>query len=263
MDRRSAIFLVSALVLGMLGRWPEGTLQAKAVQAGSAERITVWNRVYTEAQAAKGKSIFDEFCSSCHGQYLEGGGQRSPGLRGDKFMESWREDNLGSLFTKIRTTMPRRSTRTMTEDESLALVTHILHENDFPAGTDELSVSMLSTVRIEREDGPQQLPNFSLIQVVGCMARIDDNAWGLSMAGQPTRLRTTEKSTPEELRAAEASPLGTLTFRLQNLLMLGAFKPEDHGGHKMQARGTLIRRGSGIDRISVTELEMVGMNCGR
>ena len=263
MDGRLVIFLMPVLVLGMLGRWPEGTLEGKAVQAGIAERLTVWSGVYTEAQATNGKSIFDEFCSSCHGQYLEGGGQRAPGLRGDKFMESWREDNLGSLFTKIRTTMPRRSTRTMTEEESLILVTHILHENGFPAGTDELSVSMLSTVRIEGEDGPQPLPNLSLIQVVGCMAKIDDNAWGLTTAGQPTRLRTTEKSTPEELKAAEGSALGTRTFRLQNLLMLGAFEPEDHLGHKMQARGTLIRRGSGIGRLSVTELEMVGTNCGQ
>ncbi len=68
---------------------------------------------------------------------------------------------------------------------------------------------------------------------------------------------------PPDRRTGETCGLGTLTFRLQNLLMLGAFKPEDHGGHKMQARGTLIRRGSGIDRISVTELEMVGMNCGQ
>jgi len=263
MDGRLAIFLIPALVLGMLSRGPEGTLQAKAVQAGSAERITVWSRIYTEAQAAKGKSIFDEVCSSCHGQYLEGGGQRAPGLRGEKFMESWREDNLGSLFTKIRTTMPRRDARTMTEDESLALVTYISQENGFPAGTDELNLSMLSTARIEREDGPQPLPNYSLIQVVGCMTKMDDNAWGLTTAGQPTRSRTTETSTPEELKAAEANSLGTRQFRLQNLLMLGAFRPEDHLGHKMEARGTLIRRGSGIERISVTELEMVGTNCGQ
>ena len=158
--------------------------------------------------------------------------------------------------------MPRRSTRTMTEDESLFLVTYILEENGFPAGTNELDINMLSTANIEREDGPQPLPNFSVIQVVGCMTKMEDNSFGLTTANQPTRLRTTEKPTPEELKAAQASPLGTQMFRLQNLLILGAFKPEDHLGHKMQARGTLIRRGSGIDRISVTELEVVGATCG-
>jgi hypothetical protein len=42
--------------------------------------------------------------------------------------------------------------------------------------------------------------------------------------------------------------------------MLGAFNAESHKGHKMMAKGPLIRQASS-ERISVTELEMVGSSC--
>jgi len=56
--------------------------------------------------------------------------------------------------------------------------------------------------------------------------------------------------------------LGDRTFRLQNLLMLGAFKADDHKGHKMLAKGLLSKRTNG-DTISVTALEMVAGTCGQ
>ena len=52
------------------------------------------------------------------------------------------------------------------------------------------------------------------------------------------------------------------TFRLQNLALLGDFKPEVHKGHKMLAKGPLIRQANS-DRISVTELEMLAPSCGQ
>jgi len=261
MKNRIALCLISVLLVGILGRWSLAeTIQGSATQASNAQRMTVWSRVYTENQAAEGSSIIDKACVQCHGPQLEGG--EGPPLKGDRFMENWREDNLGSLFTKIKSTMPRRSSRTLTDDETLYLVAQIMRENGFPAGTEALKVDTLSAIKIERENGPQPLPNRSILQVVGCLTKVDEKTWSLSMAGFPTRLRIAEESTPEELKAAAGSSLGTLTFRLQNLLMLGAFKPEEHLGHKMNAKGTLMRQANGVDSISVTQLEMLGQSCG-
>ena len=226
-----------------------------------AGQKTVWDGVYVASQAASGQAIYTEFCATCHSVNLGGGAnQGAPPLKGDKFMENWREDNLESLYTKIKTTMPHRNEKSLSEKETLDLIAFILQSNEFPAGP-ELSVSTLNTVRIQLKDGPKPLPNYAIVEVVGCMSP-DGDAWSLSNAAQPMRIRTSEKSTPEELKSAAIVPLGSMTFRLQNLAMLGAFTPEAHKGHKMMAKGPIIRQ-SGTDRISVTELEMLSAACDK
>ena len=93
----------------------------------------------------------------------------------------------------------------------------------------------------------------------GARVQKDGDNWTLTSASL-TRDRSTDTIPPENLKAADAKPLGTQSFRLQNLLMLGDFKPEAHKGHKMLAKGALLRQGN-AERISVTELQMVGSNC--
>lgn len=248
MRTKLAILLLVILVFGM---W---------IQAKPAQYKTIWDGVYTDTQAAGGKQIFEGYCRGCHGGSLEGGAsQGAPPLKGEKFMENWREDTLESLYTKIKTTMPRRDSKVLDETETLNIVSYILQTNEFPVGTSALDSSMLRAIGIERKDGPKPLPNYSQIQVVGCMAQDGDN-WILANASSPLRNRNSDKTTADELKAAEVRPLGTMTFRLQNLAMLGAFNPEAHKGHKMLAKGALIKQGS-AERISITELEMLNGNC--
>src|ERR1044071_7262359 len=105
--------------------------------AGTQQHKTVWAGAYTATQAPSGKPIYPQYCPSCHAENLSGGAnQGAPPLKGDKFMENWREDNLDSLFTKIRTTMPRRDPKSLTESETIDLVSYIMNSNEFPAGSD-------------------------------------------------------------------------------------------------------------------------------
>jgi len=231
---------------------------ASAGQTGHANK-TVWDGVYVESQAASGQAIYSEYCAQCHNSNLQGGANAgAPPLKGDKFMENWREDRLQMLFTKIRNTMPRRSPKSLTDQETLDIVSYILKANEFPAGA-ELRTDTLGEIQIQLKDGPKPLPNYAIIQVVGCMTQDGDN-WTLTSVGQPSRIRNSEKSTPEELKDASSKSLGTLTFRLQNLAMLGAFAPDAHKGHKMVAKGAFMRQAN-TDRLSVTELEMIGPQC--
>jgi hypothetical protein len=208
--------------------------------------------------------MYEQACVNCHGVDLGGGAsQGGPQFAGDKFMENWREDTTETLFLKIRNTMPRRgfqgSNRSLTDREALDLVAFIFKKNGFPAGS-ELNLPGLADVWIEQQTGPKPLPNRAQIQVVGCMQPEGDN-WALANAAQPQRLRGSgETIEPDVLKAAQSKPLGSLKYPLQNLLMLGAFTPEPHKGHKMLAQGVLIRQGSS-DRISVTKLEMLSDTC--
>jgi mono/diheme cytochrome c family protein len=249
------LILLGFSVFMLLGLKPP----VRAAQSSQASK-TVWDGVYTAAQAMSGQAVYTEHCTACHSQNLGGGAnQGAPPLKGDKFMENWREDRLESLFTKIRTTMPRRDPKSLTDAETIELVAYIMQANEFPVGS-ELTAGALGSIQIQRQDGPEPLPNYALVQVVGCMME-DGDYWNLTSASAPLRIRSSEKSTPEELKVSTGMPLGTMTFRLQNLRLLGAFDPAIHKGHKMMAKGSFTRQGT-TDRISVTELEMVGSSCG-
>jgi len=147
---------------------------ARAMQAGGAPK-TVWDSVYAEAQASGGQALYTQYCARCHSTNLGGGAdQGAPPLKGDKFMENWREDSLDSLFTKIRTTMPRRDPKSLSDAETLQLVAYILQSNEFPSGA-ELNPSTLGAIQIQRKDGPKPLPNYAIVQIVGCLMPDGDN----------------------------------------------------------------------------------------
>ena len=81
--------------------------------------------------------------------------------------------------------------------------------------------------------------------------------------GEPVRTRNAEKSTIEEIKASAAEPPGSQTFRLQNLEDLPPpFSPEMLAGHKVQAKGVLIRQPN-KDRINVISIDSAAPTCSR
>src|SRR5579862_9294658 len=63
---------------------------------------TVWDGVYTTAQAERAAVTFNQACASCH--TLSGPGNRS--LVGDAFWESYAQKTVGDLLTYVSTSMP-------------------------------------------------------------------------------------------------------------------------------------------------------------
>jgi hypothetical protein len=67
----------------------------------------------------------------------------------------------------------------------------------------------------------------------------------------------------QEITAAKAKPLGSQTFQLLDVeYFSNAFHPEAHAGHKINAKGFLIRSGTDV-KINVTWAEMLAADCGR
>jgi len=247
---RLAFFLIPAMMIVMLG----GGLSSATQAPGK----TVWDGVYTAAQATRGKDAFAIHCGTCHGDDLAGG--MGPALKGGVFMDHWLEDTVNSLFTRIKTTMPPNRPR-LSEDMYLDILTHILQTNTFPTGAEELKADALENIRVVGKDGPAAVPNFALVRVVGCLTQGSDNAWRLTQASEPVRTRNPEKSPEAELKASAAVPLGTHTFRLlQPDYFSPAFRIADHKGHKMEGKGFLIRNPTD-QRISVTWLETLAPSC--
>ena len=71
-------------------------LATAAFPQEAPQRKTVWDGVYTNAQAERGRKEYLDNCSPCHGAELEGlNGVR---LSGPEFMERWREYDIGGLY---------------------------------------------------------------------------------------------------------------------------------------------------------------------
>ena len=138
------------------------------------------------------------------------------------------------------------------------IVAFLLQSNGFPAGKSELRVDAeaLEGIEIARKGAATTAPNFSLVQVIGCLGQSSGNAWVLTKTTEPTVTKQ-EAATPVTLRDAQAKVLGAQTFEL---VSVKPFKPEAHKGHKMEARG-LLYRDTNEAMINLTSLQMVGQSC--
>jgi len=216
----------------------------------------IWDGVYTEAQAARGKDAFVTSCSNCHNLDLSGSA-RAPALKGDRFMLSWQNGSVNNLFVKIRDSMPATYPETVADDVKLDIITYLLQVNSFPAGPSELRLNAgeLESVQIVQK-GRRGVPNFSLVQVVGCLERGPGQAWVLAKTSEPAVTKDDTPSTAA-IQDAVSQPLGTQSFVL---VSAGAFSPASHIGHKMEARGLLYRDG-GENRLNLTSLQMAASTC--
>jgi len=225
---------------------------------------TVLDGVYTEAQAARGEAVFAITCTRCHGENLQG--KSDPALRGNGFVERWREDPLGVLFTFISTRMPprgagREAAGGLPKTTYLDLLAFILQANEYPPGPADLTEEIAAKVLMVGKDGPKPLSTNALVGAVGCLAAAPNNNWVLNNATDPYRVRVADETNPEELKGAAARPTGNATVRLQNVTFFRPdFKPESLAGQRVQAKGALIRQANNI-RINVLSLEPVGGSC--
>src|SRR5262245_24903554 len=91
---------------------------APFAQAQGNERgRTVWDGAYTTGQAEGGKEAYATHCSSCHTEDLSGGA--GPALKGEQFVDNWREDSVKPLFTFIQKNMPQGARGSLSEETYL------------------------------------------------------------------------------------------------------------------------------------------------
>jgi mono/diheme cytochrome c family protein len=109
---------------------------AAAIVAAQSAR-SVWDGVYSAAQAAKGEGLYKFECSSCHGDDLQGSGPM-PGLSGEDFRKEWDGQSVGDLFSRIQTTMPGDKPGKLTPDVNASIVAFLLKSNGYPAGKADL-----------------------------------------------------------------------------------------------------------------------------
>ena len=100
-------------------------------------RQSVWDGVYTEEQASRGQTLFQQSCARCHGANLAGTFETPP-LVG-RFIPYWEGTTLDVLFDYVSTAMPLDRPGSLGPTANAAITAFLLKANGFPAGTKEFA----------------------------------------------------------------------------------------------------------------------------
>ena len=215
---------------------------------------SVWDGVYTSAQAGRGASAYMQYCIGCHKPDLNG---IEGAMKGEAFMDRRREDNLETLYLDIKATMPRGNPGGLPDQTYTDIISYFLENNDMPAGSAELKPDVLEKIQLVGKDGPRPVPNFSPVLTVGCLVPTATNTWVLLRASEPVRTRDSFKTIEKELKVSATRTDGPHTFRLQEA---ENFEAQAYIGQKVQVKGVIVRAPAG-NRINVNSIEPIAPAC--
>ena len=217
-------------------------------QGNPAPGRTVWDGVYTNAQAERADAVFSHNCAGCHTLSSQG----SSPLSGASFWESYTQRTVDALLTYVRTNMPNGNGGSLPADEYNDLVALILKSNGLPAGKTELAPETIAGVQIvPKGGGSGELPANTLVRVVGCLAARQGSDWILTNATSPERVDKIGDAAGDASR-----PLGNRTMALKFVLT----RLDTFVGQRMAVSGMLIGAG-GADGINVTSVNRVAETC--
>ena len=238
--------VIAGTVMVMLAAEPAW---AQPIPEGSTR--TVQDGVFAAAQAERGQGQYESLCQSCHGADLRGGQART--LSGEDFMRNWRGLTLHDLFDRLQTMPPSANIR-LDENTYLDILSFVLNTNGFPAGEMALTAEGLEAVLIQGAEGPLEVPDHSLVKIVGCLIRGSGDTWLVTEATEPTRTRDPHSTADPDLETASSSS-NTASFKLLYVFP----SPEAMEGHLVEAKGFLIRGDQ--DAINVTSVSTRARAC--
>jgi S-disulfanyl-L-cysteine oxidoreductase SoxD len=151
------LILLAFLSIGAAFEAPR-SVSAQAPGVNAQHPPTIWDGVYSEAQARRGEQVFKSQCSYCHkddltGGFLDDGVGKAPALAGKRafdssFVERWGGLTLADMVATVAATMPQGSPSSLTVENYVDVVTYLLSKNDAPAGATDLSNDVETLSRI-------------------------------------------------------------------------------------------------------------------
>ena len=121
-------------------RKPALILLASATLAAAtlvAQGKTTADGIGTDMQVKRGADTYSMMCASCHDAQLAGSGT-APALAGTDFAANWKDENVGSLFERIRATMPADNPGALNRGQVADLIAFILNYNKYPLADSDL-----------------------------------------------------------------------------------------------------------------------------
>lgn len=90
-------------------------------------------QIYTIEQAQQGENLFDSLCARCHS---------ISEFSGRSFDTIWVGTPLSALYVRIANTMPLDQPGSLSNNQALALTSHILASNGMPPGNKPLKADL-------------------------------------------------------------------------------------------------------------------------
>jgi len=119
----------------------------------TGQMASVWDGVFSEAQANRGQAVYPGSCGTCHGRRLNGAPddpdmRSTPPLARARFLRVWEGRSLATLFEYTRATMPENNPNSLTDQEYVDVIAYMLTVGRIPAGDDELQPDPQSLARV-------------------------------------------------------------------------------------------------------------------
>jgi mono/diheme cytochrome c family protein len=127
---RSPVTSIGSLALLAGACW--AVVGAPRALGQTAAAPSVLAGAYTEQQAVEGRTLYYEHCLLCHGETMAGVDKASP-LAGPQFESTWNGAPLAALVARILS-MPPEKPGTLSQEQSVAILTYILWYNGLPLG---------------------------------------------------------------------------------------------------------------------------------
>ena len=115
-------------------------LAVPAVAAGQTA-----GAVYTAAQAAAGRAVYERECAECHQTNLQGSFEAPP-LAGESFLRFWGDLAPRDLYDRISSSMPPEQPDSLGEAAYVDVVAYLLQANGAPAGGAPLTADAAVTI---------------------------------------------------------------------------------------------------------------------
>ncbi len=121
----------------------QGFGQGQQLYQETGPMASVWDGVFTEAQATRGQAVYSGACGTCHGSRLNGAPddpdmRSSPPVARARFLRVWEGLSLGTLLAYTRATMPEENPNSLTGQEYVDVIAYQLSVSGIPVGEHEL-----------------------------------------------------------------------------------------------------------------------------
>jgi cytochrome c len=123
-------------------------IAALGAAAAPPQNATVWDGIYSGAQARRGEEVYKRSCGYCHrddlsGGFFDNGVGRTPALAGPRafdssFVERWKNMTMAEMVATVAATMPQQEPASLSAQAYVDVVCYLLSKNDVRAGQTDL-----------------------------------------------------------------------------------------------------------------------------